>query len=166
VLAGAAAPGMAALVRRGHADAALAQIAGGIQFARHLAVSRRVPATLCPGAGPSCGRRDSWHEGAMIFLDANANGRLDGADAVVQRLPPLAGGYRLYWRSFGNRKSLSMLPTGVTNWQNGNIRACPPDGDPKKARQLVVNAQGRVRLGRDSDGDGIVEDAAGRPVSC
>jgi len=31
---------------------------------------------------------------------------------------------------------------------------------------IILNAQGRVRVARDVDGDGIVEDAAGRPVSC
>jgi len=70
-----------------------------------------------------------------------------GSDDQKERiLPPLAGGYRLYWRSFGNRKSLSMLPTGVTNWQNGNIRACPPDGDPKKARDSAMTTDNRVPI--------------------
>ena len=166
VLAGVAVPGMARLVVRSHADAAVEQMMGAVQFARHLAVARRVTATLCPGRGARCGPRDTWHSGAMIFLDADADGRRDSNEQIVRRLPPLAGGYRISWRSFRNRKSLSMKPTGVTDWQNGSMRACPPNGDAKHARQLIVNAQGRVRLARDTDGDGVVEDAAGRPLSC
>ena len=166
VLATAAIPGMSSLVARSRADDAARQLHDAVQFARHLAVARRVVATLCPGGGSRCGKRDTWHEGAIVFLDDNANGRLEASEEVALRLPPLATGYRVYWRSFRNRKSLSMLPTGLTDWQNGHLLVCPPDDDPKQARLLVVNAHGRARLAKDDDGDGIVESADGRPVAC
>ena len=166
VLAGAATPAFSALLGRSRADAAIEQLASAVRFTRHLAVTRRITATLCPSAGERCGRRDTWHEGAMIFLDADADGRRDAGEAVVRRLPPLPEGHRLRWRSFRNRKSLSMRPTGMTDWQNGSMVLCPPDGDARHARQLIVNAQGRTRLATDTDGDGIVENARGRPVSC
>ena len=165
-LVGAAVPALSALVGRGQADAATEQMVSAVHFLRHLAVTRRTTATLCPGSGSRCGRRNSWHHGAIIFLDGDADGRLDVDDEVVRRLPPLPAGYRLRWRSFRNRKSLSMRPTGLTNWQNGNMLLCPPDRDAKKARQLILNAQGRIRLAVDGDGDGVVEDGSGRPVRC
>jgi len=166
LLAAAAAPGMAVLIARGHTDAAADQMLRAVQFTRHTAVSRRATATLCPGGGDSCGPRDSWHEGAMVFLDGNANGRREPAEEIVRRLPPLPDGHRVRWRSFRNRLSLSMLPSGLTDSQSGNLLVCPDDGDPRRARQLVINAQGRIRWSRDGDGDGIVEDARGDPVSC
>ena len=166
VLVGVGAPGMSALVGRGQADAAMAQMVGAIRYARHLAITRGATATLCPGVGNGCGRRDSWHEGALIFLDNNGNGRLDGGEEIARRLPPLPRGHRLRWRSFRNRKSLSLQPNGLTNWQNGNMLLCPPDKDAKKARQIIINAQARVRLAQDGDGDGVVEGGDGRPVSC
>ena len=166
VLASAAAPGMANLVGGSQADAAIARLHGAVQFARQLAVARRVTATLCPGSGSACGRRNSWHEGALIFLDENANGAREAGEEIVSRLAPLAAGYRVAWRSFRNRRSLSMRPTGLTDWQNGSMLLCPPDGDARQARLLIVSAHGRARLGRDSDGDGVVERANGRPVSC
>ncbi len=165
LLAGAAVPAMSALTTRAKADAALEQLSRAIRFTRYQAITHRTNATLCPGGATACGRRDSWHEGAMVFLDANANGDRDAAEEVLQRLPPIEG-YRVRWRSFRNRKSLSMRPDGTTDWQPGNMVVCPVNGDAKHARQLIVNAQGRVRFGRDGDGDGIVEDARGRPVSC
>ena len=165
-LAGAAAPGVANLVGRSQADAAIGQLRDGVQFARQLAVARRVTATLCPGSGTACGRRNSWHEGALVFLDDNGNGAREAGEAIVSRLAPLPAGYRVTWRSFRNRTSLSMLPTGLTDWQNGSMLLCPPDGDARQARLLVVNAQGRVRLARDGNGDGVVERANGRAVSC
>ena len=166
VLAGAAAPGMATLVGASQADAAIGQLRDAVQFSRELAIARQETATLCPGRGDACGRRDSWHEGAMVFLDRNGNGRREAGEAIEARLPPLPAGYRVAWRSFRNRASLSLLPTGVTDWQNGSMLLCPPDGDVRQARLLVVSAQGRARLGRDADGDGVVERANGRAVAC
>lgn len=166
VLAGSAIPGMTALITRQQADAAVEQMARAIQFTRSQAVYRRITATLCPGRGPQCGRRDSWHDGAMVFVDTNANGNREADEPVLHRLAPLPDGYRVRWRSFRNRKSLSMRPDGTTDWQPGNMVVCPPNADARNARQLIVNAQGRVRRSRDQDGDGVVEDAKGRPVSC
>lgn len=168
VLAAVAAPSMAALVARSEADAAVEQLRGAVQFARHAAVARGTVATVCPAprGAAGCGPRDSWHEGGMVFLDANANGAREPDEEAVLRLPPLAAGYRVRWRSFRNRTFLSMLPTGVTDWQNGSLLVCAPDGAPERARLLIVNAQGSARLAADGDGDGIVEAAGGRPVAC
>ena len=122
-----------------------------------------------PRGNPSqerCGRRNTWHNGALVFLDRNANGRFDGSDVLLRRIPRLGEGERFYWRSFRNRSYLMIRPSGLTDWQNGNLLYCPASGDPRFARQIVINAQGRVRHARDSDGDGIVEDAQGRAVDC
>ena len=166
VLAAVAAPGMSGLVKRRQADAVTEQMLRAVRYTRGLAVTRRVTATLCPGAGERCGARDSWHDGAFVFLDQDGDGRRGPDEPIAQRLPPLPGGYRVTWRSFRNRVSLSMLPNGLTDSQSGNLLICPPDGDPTDARQLIVNVQGRVRRARDSDGDGIVENSSGDPVSC
>ncbi|MDE0350900.1 MAG: GspH/FimT family pseudopilin [Gammaproteobacteria bacterium] len=148
------------------ADAAVAQMLGAVRFARHAAVERRGTVTLCPAAADRCGRRNDWHRGALVFLDRNSDGRRSPDETMLRRLPRLRDGERVYWRSFRNRTSLSMLPTGLTDWQNGNFLYCPPGGDPRYARQLILNAQGRIRQARDSDGDGVREDAAGRALAC
>lgn len=166
VLAAFAAPGMSGLVERRQTDAVTEQMLRAVHYTRGLAVTRRATATLCPGAGERCGPRDVWHEGAFVFLDRNGDGRRASDEPIAQRLPPLPQGYRVTWRSFRNRVSLSMRPNGLTDSQSGNLLICPPDRNPAGARQLIVNAQGRVRRARDSDGDGVVENARGEPVSC
>lgn len=154
------------VIEQRRASAALNQILGAVQFTRHAAVSHRATATLCPSSAGGCGQRNTWHEGAVIFLDRGSDGRLDAEDAVLRRLPPLREEDRIYWRSFGNRKHLSIRASGLTAWQNGNLTYCPPGGDLRYARQAIVNAQGRVRLAQDADGDGIREDANGRDLRC
>lgn len=167
ILVTAASGGAAHLVDHHRAGAAVNQMLGAIRFARHAAVAHRSPATLCPAdEAARCGRRNTWHNGTLVFLDGNANGRFDGDDVLLRRMPRLREGDRFYWRSFRNRTYLMIRPSGLTDWQNGNLLYCPASGDPRFARQIVINAQARVRHARDSDGDGIVEDARGRPVQC
>ncbi len=166
ILVTAASGGATQLMEQHHAGAAVNQMLGAIRFARHAAVTHRAFVTLCPASKARCGRRNTWHNGALVFLDRDANGRFDGSDVLLRRMPPLRDGDRFYWRSFRNRTYLMIRPSGLTDWQNGNILYCPQGGDPRFARQIVINAQARVRHARDSDGDGIVEDARGRPVAC
>jgi type IV fimbrial biogenesis protein FimT len=146
--------------------AVLNQLIGSVNLARSSAVTHHATVTLCPGAERSCFGRDQWHRGALLFLDRDHDGRVDGGEPVLRRLPPIDSGGRIYWRSFRNRAYLRFVPRGYTQWQNGSFLYCPADGRAQGARMIILNAQGRVRAARDSNGDGIVEDASGRPVSC
>lgn len=141
-------------------------IIGAVQLARSSAIIYRVPVTLCPNDSGQCGTRRHWSEGGLIFSDPNRNAKLDDGEVLHGHLPSLRKGEKLYWRSFRNRSYLRFLPTGLTPWQNGHFQYCPADGDPRFSRQIVLNAQGRVRRSRDKDGDGIVEDVQGRPLRC
>jgi type IV fimbrial biogenesis protein FimT len=166
VLIAFALPAMHGWVARERGTAAMNQILGAVAMARTQAILQRQVVTICPGQGDQCLGRNQWHQGALIFADANANGRLDPADTMLTAVPPLRPGERVYWRSFRNRSYLQFHPRGFTRWQNGNFLYCPPDNQARQARMAIINAQGRVRQARDADGDGVVEDASGNPVRC
>jgi type IV fimbrial biogenesis protein FimT len=161
-----AAPAFDDLLAAQRATAAQNQIAGAIATARTESILQHQAVTLCPGHDRACLGRDQWHHGALVFVDADRNGRIDPGERVVMALPPLRSGERLYWRSFRNRSFLQFLPHGYTAWQNGSFLYCPGNGRARHARLVIVNAQGRVRLARDTDGDGIAEDADGNPLRC
>jgi type IV fimbrial biogenesis protein FimT len=161
-----AAPAFRDLTAASRSSAALNHLIGAVALARSSAVTHYDTVTLCPGAERACLGRDQWHRGALVFLDRDGDGRLDGEDAVLRRLPSLDAGGRIYWRSFRNRSYLQFLPKGYTPWQNGHFLYCAASGNPKEARMLILNVQGRLRPARDSNGDGVVEDASGKPVSC
>ena len=153
VIVGMAAPGMAKLVTRSHADAVTEQMVGAVRFARHLAISRGTPARLCPGQGPACGARNSWHEGAVV----------SAAGVIALQLPPFAAGYKATWNRSGN--ALTLRADGSIS-QPGSLFVCPPDADSRDARRLVVNGQGRIYLERDRDGDGVFDGPDRRAVDC
>jgi type IV fimbrial biogenesis protein FimT len=166
-LLGLALPAMNSYFARQQATAALNHLIGAVQFARAAAITMRNTVTICPMAtAGACGPRDTWHNGAMVFVDNDRDGRRGAGEVVLRVLPALPEGSRVYWRSFRNRSYLSFTATGLTQWQNGSLRYCPPGDDPTLVREIIINPQGRVRRAPDRNGDGIVEDANGQPVSC
>ena len=166
LLMGIAIPEFTTMVAGQRASARINAVAGAIQTARHLAITHNTVVTLCPGQGPVCAGRNHWHEGMLIFADADSDRRVDDGEFVGARLPKLNAGETIVWRSFGNRSYLRFRGTGLTDWQPGNFQYCPADKDPRFSRQLILNAQGRVRHAVDGDRDGIREDAKGRPLQC
>ena len=166
ILSGVGLPALMNLVRDYRATVAINQLVAQVQFARSAALSYRTTVSLCPGAGPGCGRRNTWAEGAILFIDSNGNRRLDTGEQVLRRFPGLGSGAVITWRSFGNRSALSINRHGLTRWQNGSFRYCPANGDVRFARQAIINTQARVRHARDRDGDGVREDPSGRPLRC
>jgi len=165
----AAAPAMSDFLARQRAIAVVNAVITTTQLARTSAIMHRQRVTFCsvdPANTERCGGRGDWHHGALIFADANRNRRHEATEALYGGMPALRRGESLIWRSFRNRSYLQFLPTGLTPWQNGHFQYCPADSDDRFARQLILNAQGRVRVARDLNGDGIVEDAQRRPLSC
>ena len=165
-LAGASLPFFADLAADLRAASRMNALLGAVRTARHLAISRNVAVTLCPGQGPRCLRANQWHQGATVFVDADRDRRVDAGEFVALRLPRMNQGERIRWRAFKNRSYLLIRASGLTDWQNGSFQYCPADRNPRFARQIILNAQGRARRAPDSNGDGVREDAQGRPLAC
>lgn len=159
-------PGAHDLVQSQRAAAASNAIVGAVHLARAAAITYRSAVILCPRDGRNCGGRAQWRNGGLIFLDGNRNAQLDAGEAVLGAMAAVEPGAALVWRSFRNRSYLRFEPSGYTAWQNGHFQYCPASGDVRHARQIILNAQGRTRSARDGDGDGIREDADGKPLRC
>jgi type IV fimbrial biogenesis protein FimT len=160
-------PEFGAFVSSRRADAALQQVLVGVQFARHAAISFGAPVSFCPSAdATTCGARDTWQQGAIVFVDRDRSGDRGTDEALLRGFPAIDADGRIEWRSFRRRAYLTFEPSGFTSWQNGNFRYCPADGESRLIRAAIVNPQGRVRRAPDKDGDGVPEDANGRPYVC
>lgn len=166
LLAWQSAPGFKNFLEQQRAIANTHQLASALRLTRHAAVSYNLVATLCPWDKQSARCSHNWQQESMIFIDRNNNHKLDTDDQVVRQLPALSEGSHVQFRSFGNHQYLQIRPNGMTNYQSGHILYCPPGGNPKYANQIIISMTGRLRLARDSDGDGISEDSRGRPLTC
>jgi len=166
-LTGLAVPPFRDFVERHRSVAAINTLVGAVQLARQSAVMLRTQVIVCPRRPEGgCGSHDDWPNGALVFADRDRNAGFGSADDLLRASPPWPEGSHVRWRSFRNRPYLTFTPTGLTAWQNGHFLYCPPDGDARFARLIVLNPQGRLRQAADRDGDGVVEDAQGRPVTC
>lgn len=165
LLAKAGMPGLRQAIDRAAGDSLMADIVAAVALAKHTAIMENRMVTFCRSDdGINC--QGSWHDGSIVFTDGNADRQLNGDDRLVYRFPPVKAAGSLTFRSFGNRQYLQITPRGFANHQNGNFTFCPANGDATLARQVIVNLSARTRLARDADGDGIVEDSQGKPVSC
>ena len=158
-------PGFSEIVEQKRIDISARQLQQSIELARTAAITKNGLVTLCRSRdGQTCGGR--WQEGILIFVDYDGDRRIDDDDLVVRYVEFHEFDGSLTWRAFQNRQYLQITPLGFTNYQNGNFTLCPPNGDRRYARQLIITRTGRVRHAQDSDGDGIREDSRGRPLRC
>lgn len=164
ILLGIGVPGLGRLVAANHAATSMMQLRALLGFARQNAITRHREVMLCGTAdGSSCTREWKGHP-TLVFLDANRNRRADPGEEILQ-VSELTRAGRIRWSASGNRGYLRYLPDGRVA-EFGNFTYCPANGDARHARQLILSMAGRPRAAMDADGDGIIEDRDGKPLSC
>ena len=151
--------------KKAEIDGVMQDLMASIGMARSHAISENVVVTLCRSDdGRNC--RGNWNEGYIVFTDWNANRRIDGKDRILSRTESFRSIGSLSYNSFKNRQYLQITPRGFTDFQNGNFTFCSVDRKSEEIRQIIVSLSGRARYARDRDGDGVVENSQGKPVSC
>ncbi len=139
-------------------------LARAITLARESAITLNSNVTLCRSNDQfSC--QGQWDDGMILFVDNNSDRTINDDDYYLQKFETFPNGDRIIWRAFGNRQYLQMKPSGFTRFQNGTFTYCPREG-LSFARGIILNAAGRLRFTKDSDGDGFNEGASGRRLRC
>ncbi|MEM1404549.1 MAG: GspH/FimT family protein [Pseudomonadota bacterium] len=153
-------------LREMRSASAMNHVAGLMAYARHEALLRRRPVTVCVlDADNRCTR--TWLPGFRLiaFVDTNANRRLEASDELLRDTDWPMTGAELSWRASLARPYIAFTETGGT-WQNGTLYYCPETRDARQARALVVSHSGRAYATVDSNGDGIREDRTGKNLKC
>ncbi|GAA5525058.1 hypothetical protein Maes01_01618 [Microbulbifer aestuariivivens] len=160
-----ATPPMSNLVKRYRAEIQRQHLFELIALARGKAYSEGAIYTLCGSAdGQTCTR--DWSKSALLFRDADGSGSRDSDEKIERIMEALPEGSSLNWRSWGNKSYLQYRPSGLTLSQSGNFSYCPPDGDNEFSWIIVLNGAGRPYYGRDTNGDGMVENGSGEDLDC
>lgn len=151
VLASLAAPAMGRLVDDWRRDTAVHVLLSELALARSEAIRRGELVVLCVAAegAAACSDGADWSQERLLFVDANGNGVLDGAEPVILRGRGVSGG----WLLKGNapvRRYVAYGPSGRTRQINGALQMgtftlCKPGAEPR-SRQIVISATGRPRL--------------------
>jgi type IV fimbrial biogenesis protein FimT len=148
---GAGVPSLGAMVAHHRLRTDVDALFHAVHHARKASIVRRRVMSICPTRdGTTCGARDAWSAGWMMYVDVNLNGRFDDEPVLRHvRLQPTN-------RVVANRSQFSLRATRKRA-TNGTVIFC----DQKRrarSRALVVSYTGRPRV--------AYEDPRGRPYEC
>lgn len=142
-------PGFASLFQTSRLSSATNELVSSLHLTRSEAIKRNARAVMCPSAtGTSCAG-GGWHQGWLVFHDANNNAALDGGERVILSQEALPADIRLT----GNQpvsRYISYTPTGATRlssgaFQAGTLTVCLKSPGPTAARQIILSSTGRPR---------------------
>ncbi|MDB2410176.1 GspH/FimT family pseudopilin [Pseudomonadales bacterium] len=158
-----AVPSFAKLWQKQQADVYVATLQRAMATARYSAITSREIVSLCPYSETACG--EEWENGIMIFIDKNNNGIIDDKETLMEFIDFAPNNSTISWRASGRKNYLRYSPTGMAR-QFGRFHICDKEGDLSLARALVISRQGRTRVYRDRNNDGVVEDTNGAIPAC
>ena len=148
--------GVVGLVVSEHLTSQANELLVDVQLTRSEAIQRNARAMLCKSRdSENCTTDSAWHEGWIVFVDANANQRRDVGEVLLRVHGPLPDGYYIKLGVFGaSQLGVTYLPTGLANYNNGTFTFCHQE----RGRAVILNSIGRPRVARVQ--------ASGAPLVC
>lgn len=116
-----------------------------LAMTRSLAITQRVPMSMCPSAdGATCRPDQVWSQGWILFKDPDRRGQpAQSADILrVTQYPPTSD---IDVTSSLGRPVVRFLPSGRSSGTNITISLC---SNAKRLADVVVNNAGRARAVR------------------
>jgi type IV fimbrial biogenesis protein FimT len=150
ILLGIGIPSFAAFTSSSRLASATNELVSSLHLARSEAIKRNSRTVMCTSAtGTACADSGGWHQGWLVFHDANNNAGLDAGETVFLARQALPAGFSLT----GNQhvsKYISYTPGGATKlisgaFQAGTLILCNESGSLNSARKVVISSTGRPR---------------------
>lgn len=155
-------------VDRNRQQSSLGSMFGMLGTARSEAVNRQVSVVACPSTDEaSCGG-SNWETGWIIFADDGGttgtadNGALDGDEELIRIGQAASGTVTVRGRNFDTGPAITFGQEGFAE-ERGTVVIC--NGDPRRARAVVLNLSGQARLALDENDSGFVNDDQGGDIS-
>lgn len=131
-----------------------------IQYARHYAIDEQAQVIVCPSTDHSA-CSTNWNAPKIVFIDDDNNGSRGNDEPLLVTIAATSDTSLMTNTS----DIIIFSETGEANLAT-ELLLCHKDGAAKYARSLSVTLQGRVKMSRDSDKNGVNENAAGTELSC
>jgi type IV fimbrial biogenesis protein FimT len=153
ILLSLAVPALTGVVGSGRLASASNMLVASLHLTRSEAIKRNARAVMCPSAnGAACADGGGWHQGWLVFHDANNNAALDGGESVILSQEALSPDVRLT----GNQpvaRYISYSPSGAAQlvsgaFQAGTLTVCLRSPEPAAARQIILSSTGRPRVAK------------------
>lgn len=159
-----AVPSYTAFITTNRIASEVNEFVASLQYARSEAIKRGLSVQVCRSndTPSTCNApTGGWEQGWIVV----ANDAAGVPQTVLKDYPALSGGDRLT----GNTNVANRIRfdrNGFVDGNVGTVKLCSSDNDARKARAVITALTGRVRLGEDTNNDGIVEGGDGANVSC
>ena len=163
ILATWATPSFTSWLEHSRRSAQANDLLGFFMLARQQSILSGRIVTLCP-VNPDLECSRNWNGPLYAFYDSENRRQITDTGDIIRILPPPDSGQR--FASSLSRSYFQYRPDGMIYSNLGNITWCPDNGDSRRSAHLVISRGGRVRLARDTDGDGIPNRADGHNVRC
>jgi type IV fimbrial biogenesis protein FimT len=150
ILLGIGVPSFAALVNNSRLASAANELVSSLHLARSEAIKRNSRVVMCTSStGTSCAASDGWHQGWLLFHDANNNAARDAGEPVILARPALPAGLRATSEG-STARYISYAPGGSTKqisgaWQAGTLTLCNESEASGTARRVIISSTGRPR---------------------
>ena len=154
------APAMQTMLIQNRIVADTNELSSIIQYARHHSIDQQVDTLVCPSDNfTSCSA--DWNDVKMVFADIDGNG-VRGTDEDILVATSATNPNN---QVAGTAASLRFEASGAVD-NPAVITLCHKDKVVKYARALIVSLQGRVKISRDDNDDGLHEDITGNALTC
>lgn len=149
VLLGMGVPAFQDVIAQNRATASTNLLVTSLHLARSEAVRSGLHATVCPGDAEGC-RSDGYHQGWIVFLDPNRDGRRQAEEPLLRVFDALDKGVTATGNSTVS-DYVMYTPRGHTRlasggFQAGTLTIC----SQPYARRIVISRAGRPRLEQDA----------------
>lgn len=138
-----AVPNFITFVQNNRLTAQANDLVTALNYARSEAIKRGVRVTVCSrSTDTACAGANDWSTGWLVFVDADGDGTVGGAQVLQVRQPIESGNTLTSAAAF---QRVTYQNTGFSGFA-GTLRLCDARGTAS-ARAIVVSPQGRVRIG-------------------
>lgn len=152
------------IVQSKRADSAITDVFRLFKLARTEAITSGSIVTICPlDKSGKC--VNTWNQPISVFIDTDDSRSLNQDETLIKQIaPPPAGRFVV---APINRRYFQFDPLGGAKGTLGNITYCSENvSSVQNTRRLIISFSGRIRLARDQNGAGSVENAKGAPITC
>ena len=153
-------PSFVSLITAARIGAQTNQINSLLRFARHTAIDQARLTVVCPAVDFSHCSKD-WNAPKIVFIDVNHNAIREPQERLLGSMP--ASPQRTHMHS--TKTAIKFYQSGITA-SPASVRICARSKQAQYARLLTVSLQGKVKLSRDANKDGVHENSAGKALSC
>ncbi|KER84684.1 GspH/FimT family pseudopilin [Xanthomonas arboricola] len=131
-----------ALIEWQRAQARVHVLTAHLAMARSLAVTHRLPVSVCPSVdGANCRPDSDWGQGWILFKDPTRNGQPADADSIL-RVEQYAASENISITGTIGRSLVRFLPNGRNSGTNITISLCTR---AQRLADVIVNNSGRTR---------------------